>query len=96
MAAYYLFDNVEVSDPEALARYFPQAAVLVAEYGGRYLAVDAAPEVVEGDPRLSSVVLLEFPDADSARAWYESDAYRPVRAIRHRAARNNAVLIDGG
>jgi uncharacterized protein (DUF1330 family) len=96
MAAYYLFDNVEVSDPEALARYFPQAAKLVAEHGGRYLAVDAVPEVVEGDPGLTSVVLMEFPDADSARAWYESDAYRPVRAIRHRAARNNAVLIDGG
>jgi uncharacterized protein (DUF1330 family) len=94
MAAYYLFDNVEVSDPEALARYFPQAAKLVAEHGGRYLAVDAVPEVVEGDPGLTSVVLMEFPDADSARAWYESDAYRPVRAIRHRAARNNAVLIN--
>ena len=96
MAAYYLFDNVEVSDPEALARYFPQAAKLLAEHRGRYLAVDAVPEVVEGDPGLTSVVLMEFPDADSARAWYESDAYRPVRAIRHRAARNNAVLIDGG
>jgi uncharacterized protein (DUF1330 family) len=96
MAAYYLFDNVEVRDPEALARYFPQAAKLVAEHGGRYLAVDAVPEVVEGDAGLTSVVLMEFPDADSARAWYESDAYRPVRAIRHRAARNNAVLIDGG
>jgi uncharacterized protein (DUF1330 family) len=95
MAAYYLFDNVEVSDPEALARYFPEAAKLVAEHGGRYLAVDAVPEVVEGDPGLTSVVLVEFPDADTARAWYGSDAYRPVRAIRHRAARNNAVLIDG-
>jgi uncharacterized protein (DUF1330 family) len=94
MAAYYLFDNVEVSDPEALGRYFPQASKLVAEHGGRYLAVDAVPEVVEGDPGLTSVVLMEFPDADSARAWYESDAYRPVRAIRHRAARNNAVLIN--
>jgi uncharacterized protein (DUF1330 family) len=95
MAAYYLFDNVEVSDPEALARYFPQAAKLVAEHGGRYLAVDAVPEVVEGDPGLTSVVLLEFPDAETARAWYESDEYRPVRAIRHSAARNNAVLLEG-
>jgi uncharacterized protein (DUF1330 family) len=95
MPAYYLFDNVEVSDPEALAQYFPQAARLVAEHGGRYLAVDAVPEVVEGDPGLTSVVLMEFPDAHSARAWYESDAYRPLKALRHSAARNNAVLIEG-
>ena len=94
MAAYFLFDNVEVSDPDALAGYFPKAAKLVAEHGGRYLAVDAVPQVVEGDPGLRSVVLMEFPDGDSARGWYESPAYRPLRAIRHGAARNNAVLID--
>jgi len=94
MAAYFLFDNVEVNDPAALKRYFPQAAKLVAEHGGRYLAVDAAPEVVEGDPGLRSVVLVEFPDGDSARAWYESPDYRPLKAIRHSAARNNAVLFE--
>ena len=80
MAAYFLFDNVEVTDPAALARY---------------LATAVAPEVMEGDPGLTSVVLIEFPDADSARAWYESPAYRPLKALRHRAVRNTAVLIAG-
>jgi uncharacterized protein (DUF1330 family) len=95
MAAYFLFDNVEVKDPAALARYAEQAGKLVAEHGGRYLAAAVAPEVVEGDPGLTSVVLIEFPDGDSARAWYDSPAYRPLKALRHRAVRNNAVLIGG-
>jgi uncharacterized protein (DUF1330 family) len=95
MAAYFLFDNVEVSDPAALAGYAKEAAKLVAEHGGRYVATDVAPEVVEGDPGLRSVVLMEFPDAASARAWYESPAYQPLKAIRHRAVKNNAVLIAG-
>jgi uncharacterized protein (DUF1330 family) len=43
MAAYFLFDNVEVTDAVALTEYFPQAAKLVAEHGGRYVAVDAVP-----------------------------------------------------
>ena len=43
MAAYLLFDNVEVTDQAALAEYFPQAAKIVAEHGGRYVAVDAVP-----------------------------------------------------
>jgi uncharacterized protein (DUF1330 family) len=30
-----------------------------------------------------------------ARAWYDSPAYQPLKAIRHVAARNNAVLIGG-
>jgi uncharacterized protein (DUF1330 family) len=95
MAAYFLFDNVEVNDPAALARYAEQASTLVAEYGGRYLAAAVAPEVVEGDPGLSSVVLIEFPDVASARAWYDSPAYRPLKALRQRAVRNTAVLFHG-
>jgi uncharacterized protein (DUF1330 family) len=95
VAAYFLFDNVEVYDPAALASYAERAGELVAEHGGRYLATAVAPEVVEGDPGLRSVVLIEFPDGDSARAWYESPAYRPLKALRHRAVRNTAVLIAG-
>ena len=95
MAAYYLFDNVEVNDPVALAGYAKEAAKIVAEHGGRYVAVDVVPEVVEGDPGLRSVVLMEFPDGESARAWYDDPAYQPLKAIRHRAVRNNAVLLDG-
>ncbi len=39
MPAYFLFDNVEVHDPDALARYAEQVSELVAEHGGRYLGV---------------------------------------------------------
>jgi uncharacterized protein (DUF1330 family) len=95
MAAYYLFDNLEISDPDALAAYAKEAAKIVAEHGGRYVAVDVIPEVVEGDPGLRQVVLMEFPDVESARAWYEAPEYQPLKAIRHSAVRNNAVLIAG-
>ena len=40
-------------------------------------------------------MLVEFPDADSAGAWYDSPADQPLKAVRHGAARNNAVLITG-
>jgi uncharacterized protein (DUF1330 family) len=93
MAAYFLFDNVEVMDRAALGRYAGEASKLVAEHGGRYLAAAVAPEVVEGDPGLNQVVLIEFPDLESARAWYDSPAYRPLKELRQRAVRNNAVLF---
>jgi uncharacterized protein (DUF1330 family) len=96
MSVYYLFDNVEVRDPVALAGYAKEAAKIVAEHGGRYVVLDAVPEVVEGvNPCLHSVVLMEFPDVESARAWYDAPAYQPLKAIRHRAVRNNAVLLGG-
>jgi uncharacterized protein (DUF1330 family) len=96
MSAYYLFDNVEVRDPAALAGYAKEAAKVVAEHGGRYVVLDAVPEVVEGvNPGLRSVVLMEFPDRASGRAWYDAPAYQPLKEIRHRAVLNNAVLLGG-
>jgi uncharacterized protein (DUF1330 family) len=38
---------------------------------------------------------MEFPDLESARAWYDAPEYQPLKEIRHRAVRNNAVLIAG-
>jgi uncharacterized protein (DUF1330 family) len=95
VTAYFLFDNVEVIDPAGLARYAAAVAPTVAAHGGRYLAVAATPEAVEGDPTLNSAVLIEFPDLESARAWYGSPEYQPLKALRHRYARNTAVLFDG-
>jgi len=54
MAAYFLFDNVEVHDRQALAEYAQQASKLV-----------------------------------------RSPAYQPLKALRRRAVRNDAVLIAG-
>jgi uncharacterized protein (DUF1330 family) len=94
MAAYFLFDNLEVTDPNGLARYAKQAAKTVADHGGRYLATAATPEVFEGEPAVKSLVLIEFPDIDAARAWYDSPAYQRLKALRHRSARNTAVLFS--
>ena len=95
MTAYFLFDDVEVTDPAGLARYAEAVAPIVAAHGGRYLAVAADPEAVEGDPSLTSLVLIEFPDLSAARSWYAYDEYQPLKSLRHDSARNTAVLFAG-
>ncbi len=95
MAAYCLFDNVEVIDPAGLGRYASAAAKTVAEHGGRYLAIASLPEVLEGEPELVSAVLIEFPNVQAARTWYESPAYQPLKALRQQSVRTTAVLFTG-
>lgn len=94
MPAYWLFDNLEVLDPEGLTRYVAGAAESVAAHGGRYLVKAVTPEIVEGEPELSSAVLIAFPDRAAARAWYDSDDYAPLKALRRRSVRTTAVLLD--
>jgi uncharacterized protein (DUF1330 family) len=63
--------------------------------GVNILAVDTAPEVVEGTWHGDQTVVLEFESVDAARAWYESEAYQKAAKLRQSAADCNAVILAG-
>ena len=93
MAAYALFDNLTVIDPDGLAEYRSKVKPTVERYGGRYVVVGGECQTVEGNHHLSFPVLIEFPDLNAARAWYHSQEYRPLRELRHRSATANAMFM---
>ena len=95
MSAYAMFDNVEVHDPRGLADYKERVQEVVARYGGRYVVLGGEVDLVEGDWRPTFPVMIEFPDIDAARAWYDSPEYAALKALRQASARANGVLIAG-
>lgn len=95
MSAYVLFDNLEVYDAAKLADYKARAGAVVAQYGGRYVVLGGPAAILEGNWAPSFPVMLEFPTRDQARAWYESNEYRALKALRLGAVRSSAVLLDG-
>ena len=95
MSAFFFFDNLKVHDPEKLETYVREVAPVVEQYGGRYRVVGGAATVVEGDWQPAYPVIIEFDSADQARSWYESDEYRPLKALRQSAVDCHGVLIEG-
>lgn len=93
--AAYLFAQVEVVDPEAYDEYRRSVSALVAAHGGRYLVRGGTTEVLEGDFGAGRLVIVEFPDMASLRAFYNSDAYQPLVAIRQRTTRSTLLAISG-
>ena len=93
MAAYALFDNLNVIDPDGLAEYRSKVKRTVERYGGRYVVLGGEWETVEGSHHLTFPVMIEFPDLDAARAWYHSEEYRPLRELRRRSATANAMFM---
>ena len=49
----------------------------------------------EGDWKPSRVVVLEFESVSSAREWYDSELYRPARALREASARTSKIVVEG-
>ena len=52
-------------------------------------------EILEGENDLPRTVILEFPDMDTARTWYNSPEYGAAKAAREGAARTRFLLVDG-
>lgn len=95
MPKAYVIVDMEVRDPVAYEEYRRLSGPAVEAAGGRFLARGGATEVLEGDRVPNRTVLLEFPDADAARAWYDSDLYRAARAARAGCATGSFVLVEG-
>ena len=93
MAAYCLFDNLEITDPEALADYSTKTLATVEAHGGRYVLAGGAVELKEGNWQPNHPVIIEFPDLDAANAWYDSPEYAPLKHQRKAAGRFNAVFM---
>src|SRR5204863_6051949 len=94
MSAYIIVD-IEVTDPAGYEEYKSLTPGSIAAYGGTYLARGGRTEVLEGEWTPQRLVILQFPTFDRAKAWLHSQEYAPARALRHRHARTNMVLVDG-
>ncbi len=93
--AAYLFASVEVTDPVGYEDYRRQVPAIIAAYGGRYLVRGGATVALEGERPEKRLVIVEFPDMARLRAFYDSPEYRPLLALRQRAARSTLTAIEG-
>lgn len=94
MSAYVIVDT-DVIDPEGYKEYVQLAPESVKLYGGRYLARGGKTEILEGEWQPKRLVILEFPTMEQAKAWHHSIEYAPARALRHKYAHSNMVVIEG-
>jgi uncharacterized protein (DUF1330 family) len=90
----YLVSNVEIHDRERFKDYQRPGRAAVEKYNGKFLAEGAEPESLEGDWSPRRMAIVEFPDADAARNFYNSPEYQAARMHRLAAANFNIVLVD--
>ena len=96
MAAYVIYHQTELNDPEGYRRhYLTQARASIVKYGGRPIAGGDGFEVLEGAWQGSRVVLHEFPDMETLKRWYHSEEFKPLKEFRQTISKGNLVAVDG-
>lgn len=95
MAAYVIADT-EIADAEAYEAYKVQARALAERFGGEYLARGGRLHVDDGDLWTPTrLVIIRFPDFETAKAFLASPDYAPVKAIRRAHARSTIAVVEG-
>ncbi len=94
MAAYVVVD-VQVNDPVRYEEYRKTVAPTLAAYGGRFLVRGGKVDVLEGSWSPKRLVIVEFPDVATAKAWWSSAEYANPKAVRPSASETEMIVVEG-
>lgn len=95
MAAYMIAHVKKIHDPDAYAEYRKMVPASVEKFGGRFIVRGGAVEVAEGDWQPGRLVVIEFPDVETAKAWLSSDEYAPARKLRMDNSDADLIVVEG-
>lgn len=92
----YIVATMSVHDADTYRRYTARTPAILARHGGRFLTRGDPVTTLEGEPFGQRMVLLEFPDAAAARAFYDDPEYQEVSQFRRAAASGGRMILQEG
>ena len=93
--AAYLIARVEVTDWTRYSEYTKRTPDVIKKFGGRFIVRGGEIVTFEGRKENRRLVVIEFPDLSTAKAFYESEEYSKVRKFREGAAVGEFLAVDG-
>ncbi|WP_182882921.1 DUF1330 domain-containing protein [Microbispora sp. H10949] len=94
MPAYAIAQLRDVTVGADIVEYLRRIDATLEPFGGRFVIHGGEAELLEGSwPQ--TLIVIEFPDLDTARAWYRSPAYQEILPLRTRNSSGDAVLLPG-
>ena len=94
MSAYCIAHMRTVTMGPPIVEYLQRIDATLAPFDGRFIVHGGEAQVLEGGwPGFA--IVLEFPDSATARAWYQSDAYREIAPLRTDNSESDIIIVDG-
>jgi uncharacterized protein (DUF1330 family) len=94
MTAYWIGEHA-ITDSTKFEEYLRKVVPMIERFGGRYLTRVGAHEVLDGNWHPNRVVVIEFPDMATIRAFYRSAEYQSLIALRRSAATDIIIAVEG-
>ena len=94
MKGYIVAVYEKINDNKILKEYAEKAGIAVKKYSGKILVRGGKSECIEGLPSPRTVI-LEFSSVDIAKKFYHSEEYQEAKALRHKYATSNMIVVEG-
>ena len=94
MQSYAVAHMRKVAMGPAIVDYLRRIDATLKPFGGRFLVHGGAVEVIEGEWP-GHLIVIEFPDRERMRAWYQSPTYREILPLRTDHSSSDVVFVDG-
>jgi uncharacterized protein (DUF1330 family) len=91
----YAIAQLSIHERERYQQYVAGFMPILIEYGGRLLAADESPEVLEGKWDRHKIIVLAFPDRDSWQRWAMSEEYQEIAKDRIASTDGPILLVHG-
>jgi uncharacterized protein (DUF1330 family) len=94
MSAYAVAHMRRVTMGPPIVEYLERIDATLAPFGGHFIVHGGDFELLEGSWP-GNLIVIEFPDREQARAWYDSPAYRAMVTLRTDSSDSDVIMIDG-
>jgi uncharacterized protein (DUF1330 family) len=94
MSAYFVA-QIAIHNEQEYGKYLAACESVFTNFNGEYLAVDTAPEILEGEWNHQRLVIIRFPNPDDLIKWYYSPEYQKILKFRLVGARCDSLLVHG-
>ena len=91
----YIIAQLRFTRRELYDRYQARFFEVFRKFRGKLLVADERPQVLEGTFEHDKVVVLEFPDAQAAMEFQESEDYAEIALDREAGADAVVIMVRG-
>jgi uncharacterized protein (DUF1330 family) len=91
----YVIANVDVHDPDAYQAYRSRTGAIVERHGGRFIVRGGNVHHLEGEPWAHRLVVIQFPDLEAAKNFYNSPEYQEIIPLRTGVSNGALLIVEG-
>ena len=91
----YMIVRVNISDMDQYRQYMRLTPPIVEKFGGQFILRGADKHILEGPDVPERVVIVKYPDVESAIAFYNSPEYQAAIKVREGAAEASFIVMEG-